>query len=599
MTLAPIVLFVYNRPWHTRQTLEALRKNNLADQSHLIIIADGPKENAKNEDLKSIQEVRSIIREKNWCKTVEIIESNTNRGIEESEINGITSVVNKYGKIIVLEDDIVTSPWFLKYMNDGLELYQSNQNVYSINGYMFPIDFGSDVDSFLCPIAFCSWGWATWLNKWKIFQKDTQYNSIIQNNRNIKNRFNLADYDYTSMLINLNTWDIRWYYSVFCMNGLALYPTRTMVNNIGFDGSGVHYNNSDFIINESKTNPIFKNKLILKFNESIDIEKYGLLLNHFKKEQQEESQNVNLTLGIKQLLKLLLKTILNRFSIIHFKKNNNESNNIIKIFIQNGRIPWSEGYEVYKWQQIKTTILNVNYFTQEVNLDHLHEFGKGIDERIIEYPWIFSNLSNKRSKLLDAGSTFNYSDIIEHNLIKIKDLSIVTYYPEFNCFHKNRISYLFNDLRELAFRDKHFDEIVCQSTLEHIDMDNTMYGYKPQLNTIQTSKSYEYMLVIKELYRVLKPQGILLITFPFGRFENHGFFQQFDSEMVNRIHELLKNLGSIMYTYFKYEKEGWELSNQENCNDAFSFNPHTGVGKGNDGAAHSRAICCIKFIKEA
>src|ERR1035437_2685316 len=156
-SLAPIILFVYNRPKHTRQTLEALSRNSLAQKSELIVFADGIKEDATQEQRDTIHEVRSIVKEQQWCGKVTLIESTVNRGIEESEIDGITTIVNTYGKVIVLEDDIITASSFLSYMNDGLEMYATNQNVYSINGYMFPIDFGNNFDTFLCPLGTSAW----------------------------------------------------------------------------------------------------------------------------------------------------------------------------------------------------------------------------------------------------------------------------------------------------------------------------------------------------------------------------------------------------------------------------------------------------------
>jgi hypothetical protein len=124
-----------------------------------------------------------------------------------------------------------------------------------------------------------------------------------------------------------------------------------------------------------------------------------------------------------------------------------------------------------------------------------------------------------------------------------------------------------------------------------------MYGY--ELGSPETdSKSYEYLKVISELVRVLKSKGILLLTFPYGIFENHGFFQQFDEEMLRRITIDLGNKGDTEKYFFKYLKDGWVVCSQTDCNESKSYNPHTGIGKGTDGAAHSRSICCIKFIKE-
>jgi len=193
---APIVLFVYNRPWHTRQTLEALAANFLADQSELFVFADGPKPEASRNDLDKIQEVRKIVKEKPWCKNVQLIESEVNKGLAQSVITGVTQIINQYGCIIVLEDDLIISPWFLTYMNEGLELYQTASNVYSINGYMFPIETDR-TDTVLLPYT-STWGWGTWKNKWKTFDFGMSLKEQIILNTHLKARFNLADYDYSS-----------------------------------------------------------------------------------------------------------------------------------------------------------------------------------------------------------------------------------------------------------------------------------------------------------------------------------------------------------------------------------------------------------------
>jgi ubiquinone/menaquinone biosynthesis C-methylase UbiE len=160
------------------------------------------------------------------------------------------------------------------------------------------------------------------------------------------------------------------------------------------------------------------------------------------------------------------------------------------------------------------------------------------------------------------------------------------------------VSYVYGDLRELPFKNNFFEEIVCQSTIEHIDMDNSIYGYDLESSLdLFTNKSYEYIKVIEELLRVLKSNGTILLTFPYGKFENHGFFQQFDSEMLRKITNKIEASGSYELTFFKYLPEGWKIASQEECNDAESYNPHTQIGKKDDFAAHSRAICCLKFSK--
>jgi SAM-dependent methyltransferase len=270
---------------------------------------------------------------------------------------------------------------------------------------------------------------------------------------------------------------------------------------------------------------------------------------------------------------------------------------LIRNYISAGRIPWSKGYAEYKMDFIRKSLQDAallkNFASNNIPL----AFAIGIDERAVEYPWIFSRLTSGKKKLLDAGSTFNFAEIVEQESVMQKDLTILTFFPEPNAFYKKRISYSYSDLREMPFRNEYFDEIVCQSTLEHIDMDNTIYGYDID-KTNRERKSYEYLNVISELIRVLKHSGLLLLTFPYGKFENHGFFQQFDGEMVGRIEDMLKKSGEYSISYFVYSANGWLFASKENCDSSESYNPHTGRGKGNDGAAHCRGICCIEFVKK-
>ena len=178
--MSPIVLFVYNRPWHTRQTLEALRKNHLADQSILYVYADGPKQQSFDEDLEKIKEVRSIVRDKKWCKEVVIIESSENKGLAGSILNGVTEVINKHGRAIVLEDDIVTSPGFLQYMNDSLNIYAEKKKVMHISAYS-PLLWVKSQDTFFSRLSHC-WGWATWKSRWNKLEIDSEgYLEKLQN----------------------------------------------------------------------------------------------------------------------------------------------------------------------------------------------------------------------------------------------------------------------------------------------------------------------------------------------------------------------------------------------------------------------------------
>ena len=257
--LAPIVLFVYNRLWHTQQTIEALQNNELASESELFIYADG----AKNEKVSDqVSEVRSYIKEVDGFKKVTIIEREKNWGLANSIIDGVTQIVNKYGRVIVLEDDLVTSPFFLGYMNDGLEFYKDEDKVMHISGYIYPIDNDKLNDTFFIKPDTC-WGWATWGRAWKYFKKDTDYYLSIFDKSMIKD-FNLNNsYDYFRQIKqnskgSINTWAIYWYASIYLQHGLSLHPSRSFVSNIGHDGEGVHcVKTNAYNVDLIKSYPVF------------------------------------------------------------------------------------------------------------------------------------------------------------------------------------------------------------------------------------------------------------------------------------------------------------------------------------------------------
>lgn len=246
---APVVLFVYNRPEHTRKTLESLQANDGAAESGLIVFADGPKENASPEELRRIEEVRAIVQEKNWCGNVRLIASEKNKGLAESVIDGVTQVVNEYGRIIVLEDDLVCSPQFLTFMNRALDVYENEERVVSITGYIYPVKEQLPETYFLRG-ADC-WSWATWKRGWAVFEKDGAKLLQELEHQQWTHDFDFhGAYPYTQMLRDQvegknSSWAIRWYASAFLQNLLTLYPGRSLVQNIGIDGSGTHSGQSD------------------------------------------------------------------------------------------------------------------------------------------------------------------------------------------------------------------------------------------------------------------------------------------------------------------------------------------------------------------
>ncbi|WP_221394280.1 sugar transferase [Dyadobacter sp. NIV53] len=250
--LAPILLFVFNRPAHTRQTLEALAENTLASESILYIFADGAKDEGNKEDLLNIKEVREIIKKTQWCKEVHIIESETNKGLANSIIDGVTEKVNQHGKVIVLEDDLITSKGFLEYMNQALNKFISNEKVMHVSGYQFPIDSTQTGSSYFIPLI-SSWGWGTWKRAWNQFDPLSTGYQRLKTDKELIRKFDFNNsYPYSTMLLNqmegnnnVNSWAIRWWWAVFNHNGVSLFPDSSLVKNIGFDKSATHTKGSN------------------------------------------------------------------------------------------------------------------------------------------------------------------------------------------------------------------------------------------------------------------------------------------------------------------------------------------------------------------
>lgn len=260
MILAPIVLFVYNRPEHTKLTVEALQKNTLAEHSDLIIYSDAPK---KPEAEVTVLAVREYIRAIKGFKTVTVIEQKTNFGLAKSIIDGVTAVVNEFGKIIVLEDDLIVTPYFLDFMNSALNVYEKEDMVIQVSGYMFPVKMELENDALFLPLT-TSWGWATWRRAWKLFDPSAKGYALVKEDLVLRKRFNLdGEYDYFSMLEDqlagqIDSWAIRWYLSTFLLGALTLYPRQSLVINNGFDGSGTHGDVGESInraVTHSRFNP--------------------------------------------------------------------------------------------------------------------------------------------------------------------------------------------------------------------------------------------------------------------------------------------------------------------------------------------------------
>ncbi|MDR4464012.1 MAG: hypothetical protein MRJ66_07085 [Nitrospira sp.] len=242
MACAPLALFVYNRLNHTRRAVEALAANALASETPLHVFSDAPKNKAA---CRAVEEVRLYLQTIIGFQSVTIIERETNCGLAGSIIDGVTSLCDAFGRVIVLEDDLVTSPHFLSYMNDALTRYEHEEQVMQIGGYMFPVEVTLHEDALLLPFI-TSWGWATWSRAWRSFDAEASGYERLVEDRFLRDRFNLGGhYDYFKMLRayregTVDSWAIRWYLSVFMRGGLALFPKKTLVKNLGFDGSGVN-----------------------------------------------------------------------------------------------------------------------------------------------------------------------------------------------------------------------------------------------------------------------------------------------------------------------------------------------------------------------
>ena len=241
MSYAPILLFVYNRPEHVQQTVRALQANTLAAESDLFIYSDAAKDESGKD---AVNEVRTFIRQIKGFKTITLIEREKNWGLARSIIDGVTTQVNRYGKVIVLEDDLITAPHFLRFMNDALETYKDEPRV----GHIQACDFTQDPslpDTFLIKWT-GSWGWGTWARAWKYFNPDGQALLDELISRHLTYTFDFdGKYGYTRMLRRQiegknNSWAIRWNASLFLKDILSLNVGKSLVQNNGFDGSGTN-----------------------------------------------------------------------------------------------------------------------------------------------------------------------------------------------------------------------------------------------------------------------------------------------------------------------------------------------------------------------
>ncbi len=244
MSLAPIILFVYNRPEHTKRTVDALKLNQLAAESSLYIFSDG---NKNETDKNAVDEVRNYISTITGFKEIKVILRDKNLGLANSVISGVTEVIEKFGKAIVLEDDIVTSPYFLKFMNVALDFYEDDKRIYSISGYNFPVKIPKSYpyQVYISSRA-SSWGWATWQDRWRRVDWNPEKSFNIYDRKELRNIMDRAGKDLAPMLLKsiegkIDSWAVKVAFTQLKLNLFCLFPIKSLAKNIGADATGTNF----------------------------------------------------------------------------------------------------------------------------------------------------------------------------------------------------------------------------------------------------------------------------------------------------------------------------------------------------------------------
>ena len=238
---APIIVFGFNRPEHLKKTISTLAQCELANLSEVIAFIDGPK---GGEDVVKHRKILDYLKSVTAFLRLEIRVRDKNIGLEKNISSGVTDVMDEYGRAIILEDDILVSKDFLRFMNESLDSYKDKKNVWHISGWNFPL-IEKDLPSFFLWRTALGWGWATWADRWQHYHRDPQALINMFDEVEIQ-KFNIyGSYNFWEQVVNnatgkICTWAVFWYGTIFKRGGLCLNPTRAMTTNIGFDGSGTH-----------------------------------------------------------------------------------------------------------------------------------------------------------------------------------------------------------------------------------------------------------------------------------------------------------------------------------------------------------------------
>ncbi|MDI1307714.1 MAG: sugar transferase [bacterium] len=271
MKLAPIVLFTYKRLDTLQQTVQAVQENYLATDSDLYIFSDAAKGES---DIGAVNEVRKYIHSIKGFKTITIYESQLNKGLASSIIEGVTDVLNIHETVIVLEDDLISSPNFLNYMNRSLDFYGAEDKVFAISGYSIPIDSSSESDVYFTSRS-SSWGWATWKDRWVKIDWEIRDYSSFKNNNSLRHDFNKMGSDMSRMLDRqvqgkINSWAIRWCYHQFKNNLFSVYPLISKIKNVGFNSIDASNTKEKFNPYQTKLDNGVKREF--QFSKDIDLD---------------------------------------------------------------------------------------------------------------------------------------------------------------------------------------------------------------------------------------------------------------------------------------------------------------------------------------
>lgn len=243
MELAPICLFTYNRLDETKRTIRALRKNNLAEQSEVFVFSDGAKEGVSDAKIK---EVREFLKNVTGFKKFTIKESPINKGLANSIIDGVSEVICKYGNVIVLEDDLITAPNYLNFMNEALNFYKNNVSIFSISGYSMNLPSLNNLNKdYYLGVRASSWGWGTWSRSWTDIDWEVKDYDKFSTSVPLRKMFRRGGSDMPRMLDNqmnkkIDSWAIRWCYNQFKRGQYTVYPKVSKIESIGFGGAATH-----------------------------------------------------------------------------------------------------------------------------------------------------------------------------------------------------------------------------------------------------------------------------------------------------------------------------------------------------------------------